>query len=327
MLAEIKFAAQAFAANHPQMFLRYIRIHAGRVIASNGVLTIAVPVDVDISVCADGEKLLRAIAQFKDVRPNVYVTDAGRLALKHKKLCVFVPCATDAYPFPTPEGTELKIDDPDDFLAALSDVSGIADSRSPHAWAQGILLRDSCAFATDSRVAVQRWLGVPFPRTINLPLETAALLVKLKLKPARVLCDKNSITFFLDGGAYIRSALLRTDWPDIAGVIETAHRAYAPDDFHNPGTLASDLAQVVAATGAQAVGITRETTTAVQGDATAQIATGVPCAPAGAAAVFNAADLARVLGIASRVAFQHVPAHPGVFLGAKLRGAVVGCRT
>lgn len=326
MIGQIKFAAQAFAANHPQTFLRYIRIHAGRVVASNGVLTIAVPVDVDISVCADGEKLLRACAQFKDVRPNVYVTDTGRLALKHKKLCVFVPCVTDAYPFPTPEGTELLLDDPVAFLDALYDVAGIADSRSPHAWAQGLLIRDACVFATDGRIAVQRWLGVPFPRVINLPLETAALLVKLKLKPSRILCSDNSITFFLDDGSYIRSALLRTDWPDIVRVIEQAHARYSPEDFHTPGTLASDMAQVVAATGATSVGITRESTTAVQGEATAQIETGSPSAPAGAAALFSASDMARVLEIAARVAFRHVPNHPGVFLGAKLRGAIVGVR-
>lgn len=326
MIDAITIAAHAFNPTHPQQFLRYIRISGKRVVASDGTATIAVPVDTDISVNADGDKLLRVIAQLKTDAPNVYVTATNRLGLSAGTFRAFVPCVESIYEYPTPEGTEIVIADPHDFLAALSAVAVFADAKNPHDWARGVVVRDGCVYATNNHILVQRWLGVAFPRNIILPAVTVDLLAKLKIEPTRILCAPNSITFFFGEGAYLRSALLTSPPPDLAQIVEATHSWYTPDDFALVD-ITEACATVVEATDAKHVFVERKQVTAIDGDTTAQVTIDCPASPEVGGALFAWRDLKLALPAATRgAAFHKMPERHGAFLGDRMRGVIIGLK-
>jgi DNA polymerase III sliding clamp (beta) subunit (PCNA family) len=218
MLKELKFVQGAVAKKSFVPELTHFQIRNGFVRGYNGSLALCAPIALDFDCLPKAEALVKAIQNCNDTI-QLSVTQAGRLSIKSGTFKAFIDCFdTHETPDLEPEGEPIEFDGVA-LLHALKTIAPFVGDDASRPWANGALLKGQSVYATNNVVLVEYWVGVQFPKILNLPRSAIKEIIRIGEPPTSAQCTENSITFHYPGGRWIRSQLLAVQWPDLELVL------------------------------------------------------------------------------------------------------------
>lgn len=229
----IKFVASAVNDKSSVLELQCLLIENGQLRASDGVLTLGSPVDLDLACAPRSETLLKAIKGCGEVF-SFNVTPTNRLSVKSGRFRALVPCLETsdvALQMPKPAGVITEVDG-ELILNTLKRLEPFVASDGLRPWNHGVLFRGQSALATNNVCLIECWLGIELPFTINIPMAAIKAVIKQNMPPTRVLTDGSSVTFFYESGRWIKTQLLDTEWPPLENMMNVqSNPRPVPDGF------------------------------------------------------------------------------------------------
>jgi len=295
--------------------LEHYQIREGRVVGFNGHMALSAPIDLDLEAYPNAKMFSQAVEACEE-QTALYLTKAGRLAVKSGGFKAFVPCM-DQIDFPVaPKGERYPV--PDGFLDDIQQLYPFIADDASRPWAMGLLIADGMYMATNNVVFVQKWGGHELPR-MNFPRFAIHELARVGKPPTEIQTDGYSVTFHYDDERWIRTQLYEDGWPldKMASILDVEHEAEKlPTGFveavEKIAPFAEDKASAVYF---DEQGIATSTT---EEDGVHIELPGLPFGP-----IFSIHQLRILCQVAERVDWSLYP-RPCVFYGDQIRGAVVG---
>lgn len=318
MLNDLKFVQGAVAKKDYVPALTHFRISGGRILGFNGLLAISTPTDLEVEATPKASSFVKAVERMPDGEVVLNLTQTGRLSVRSGNFRAYVECIEesgfpdieqkgDIHPLP---GGILPV------LRVLAPFMGIDASRP---WATGILLKGQSAFATNNIVLIEHWLPIVFPTPFNIPAEAVKEMLRIGREPTGMQVDHNAVTFHYENGAWLRTQLNSTDWPDLSKVLDRPHQAKPfPDGFFDA---VNRLDAFTDKTGRLHLNGGVLSTSLHEGEGAL-----VELDDFGGVGCHFLSQMAKLDGVATSIDFSHWPA-PCLFFGNLLRGAIVGMRT
>ncbi len=221
MLNDLKFAAGAIAKKDFVPSLTHFRITGGRIYGFNGQLAISTPTDLAVTCVPKAAPLVKAMEKVDPGTELVLnLTATGRLGIKAGAFRAYVECIPDDAAVPQVEPAGEMIPLPPGLLAVLETVQPFVSVDASRPWSRGVLLRGQSAFATNNIVLIEHWLPFVFPRDINVPAEAVKEMIRIGLEPTHMQIEERAVTFHYASGAWLRTALGITEWPDLGKVLD-----------------------------------------------------------------------------------------------------------
>lgn len=318
MLADLKFVQGSVAKKDLLPALTHFVVENGTVRGYNGTLALCSPIPFDIACKPKAEQLVRAIGNCDDA-VSLAMTPAGRLSVKSGKFKAFVDCVDGVTPHVVPTGQPLPVDG-ETLLAALAAVAPFIGQDASRPWCNGVLLRGPSVFATNNIVLVEFWAGETVAECVNLPRAAVKEMLRIGQPPVRAQVDTTSITFHYEGGRWLRTQLLSTEWPDLSRVLDGGtdlQPVPVPDKLfdglHTIKPFADKLNRVLIKPGVLS---THET----EGEGSTYEIEGFDHT-----GIYSIEMLELLSGVAKTADFSRYP-KPCYFFGDRLRGAIVGMR-
>ena len=319
MLAELKFASIGIARKDFVAELCHFLIKDGTVSAFDGLISVSVPIEVEIHAKPHAREMLKAVAACDPKSPvALYVTKAGKLGIKSGKFKAFIPCLSDEseMSLPKPEGADVVFT-PElyESLVALAPFMALDASRP---WAMGLRVVGDSTYATNNIILAQRWHGSNFPQEIIIPKDAVNEIVRMGKQPTRVQMTHNSISFWFGENQWLRTQLVDAAWPDnVDRIFATGGNVQPfPEGFF-------EALQTL-----KAFGDDRDRVYFKDGELSTSPNDGegasVACAVT-AGGIYNGSQLRALEGAATAADFSLAPA-PAPFTGKMLRGVVTGMR-
>lgn len=318
MLNDLKFVQGAVAKKDYVPALTHFHIGDGRIYGFNGVLAISTPTDLAVSATPKARSFVKAVERIpEDTEIVLNLTEAGRLGVKAGNFRCYVECHEDSAGVVRVEpageimplqGGILPI------LRRLAPFMGIDASRP---WAMGIRLSGRSAFATNNIILVEHWLPVAFPELV-IPAEAIKEMIRIGHDPESIQIEERAVTFNYANGAWLRTALIAGDWPDLAAVLNKDCEALPfPDGFFDAvnrlDAFTSEGNRLYLRGGIVA-------TSDTEGDGAL-----VELDDFGGIGIHFLEQMAKLDGVATSIDFGMWPA-PCLFFGDLLRGAIIGMR-
>lgn len=221
MLNDLRLAAGAVARKDFVPSLTHFHIANGRIYGFNGQLAISTPTDLTVSCVPKAASLIKAMEKVDaDVELVLNLTAAGRLGVKAGNFRAYVECIDDETAVPKVEPAGNLIELPKGLLAVFSTLEPFISIDASRPWSRGVLLRGQSAFATNNIVLIEHWLPFVFPCDINVPVEAVKEMLRIGFEPTHIQVEDRAVTFHYATGAWLRTGLGITTWPDLAKVLD-----------------------------------------------------------------------------------------------------------
>ena len=217
MLKTLKFVAGAIAKKDFVPYMTHFDIQNGFVRSYNGMLTLCSPIAFDIDCKPKADLLIKAITNC-EATVALSMTAAGRLKVQSGKFKAFIDCIAEDTPSIVPEGEELEIDGAL-LIKALGKLYKFIGDDASRPWANGVLLANGSAYATNNVCILEHWLGFAPSTPINIPKQAIREIIRIGELPKSVQISERSITLNYSDGRWIKTQLLATDWPDIGRIL------------------------------------------------------------------------------------------------------------
>lgn len=319
MLNDLKFVQGAVARKDYVPALTHFHIEGGRIFGFNGVLAISTPTDLDVTATPKAVPFVKAVERLPEGEEVVLnLTEAGRLGVKAGRFRVYIECHDDSAGVVklSPAGELVPL--PCEILPVLRVLSPFMGIDASRPWAMGILLRGQSAFATNNVVLIEHWLPMMFPTALTLPAEAVKEMLRIGIEPTALQLEERAITFHYPNGAWLRTALASTDWPDLSKVLDRPCEAVPfPEGFfdavHRLDAFAKDGNRIYLRPGVMA-------TSPHEGDGAL-----VEMPELQAEGIHFINMVAKLDGVATSIDFTMWPG-PCLFFGNMLRGAIIGMR-
>lgn len=316
VLDPLKFVYSAIDKKSAVIEMTHFLIENGHVRATNGVLSLGSPIELDLKCAPHAETALLAVRSCKDVI-SLSLTDGGRLRVGSGRFRALVPCSdTNGEYHPKPSGMEVDIDG-EKLLAAFQRLEPFVAVDNLRPWANGILLRGQSAFATNNICLIEAWLGVDLPLTANIPLAAIKAVTSQNTHPSKVLMDERSITFMYDNGRWIKTQLYESEWPLLERILNVSCTPREiPKDFFagiDAITKFTDNGRVYFRDGKMC------SSPSDKEGATYEVE-GLP-----EKGLYKAEAVKLLAGVATSADFDRYP-ETAIFYGENVRGAVIGMR-
>ena len=218
MLKTLKFVQGAVSKKDFVPALTHFRIENGTVRSYNGMLSLCSPIALDIDCSPKAEPLVKAIGHC-DETVSLSLTPTGRLSVRSGSFRALIDCVQEETPHVMPEGEVINFDG-ETLLKALKTIYPFIGNDASRPWANGILLKNQSAFATNNVMLVEYWVGSTFPIECNIPKACIKEMLRIGEPPSHAQADANSITFHYGEDTWIRSQLFSTEWPDLSKVLD-----------------------------------------------------------------------------------------------------------
>lgn len=316
LLKTLKFVRDAVSNKVANEEMRHFVIANGHVRATNGVMSLGSPIDLDFSCNPHAETLFKAVGNCKDT-VSLHMTPAGRLSVRSGNFRALVPCYEDATVHPKPSGAMVEGFNGAALMDAFALLERFVCKDDLRPWTNGILLRDQFAYATNNVCLVQYWLGEQLPFVANIPLPAIKEVLRINENPSVMLMDQSSVTFMYDDGRWLKTLLYETEWPPLDKVLEVPSN---PQPI--PDTLFDALSAVMPFTGEDRHVHFKDG--CVNSSADPSVA-GASYAVEGlaAAGIYRAEMLSLLKGCVTTADFNRYP-EPVMFFGERFRGAILG---
>lgn len=318
MLKELKFVHGAVASKDYVPALNHFRIADGRAEGYNGTLALSTPIALDFKAMPKATAFVKAIERLPEGKEvAMYLTKTGKLSVKAGNFLVHVDCwPDDDAPRVAPAGEIYPL--PGGMLPVMTKLAPIMGIDASRPWACGILFRGQSAFATNNIIVLEHWLPVVFPSPINLPAQAIKEMLRIGEEPVSMQPEAGAITFHYANGAWLRTSLLATDWPDLARVLDQGCTPVPvhPEFFDAVRRLDAFIEK------AGRLYLRGDIVATSPHDGEGALAELVGLNLEGC---YHLAQMARLEGLADTIDLSRYPA-PALFFGGMLRGAIVGMR-
>lgn len=207
-----------------QDYQQHVNLSGKMAIAFNGQVSAGHPISEELNLCPHLSRLQVAIARCGNSLV-IAETPTGQLSIKGEKLKALVPC------LPIEEMPESF---PDAQVAVLTEaireafkVCGtLASEEGKRVVEASLLLEANSCTGTNGSALMQYWHGIDLPPAMVLPKLFTAAVVKVS-KPIvgfgfswNADCTKvKSVTFWFEGGAWIKTQCYEDAWPSIDHII------------------------------------------------------------------------------------------------------------
>lgn len=319
MLNDLKFVQGAVAKKDFVPALTHFHIGEGRVYGFNGTLAISTPTDLAVTATPKAVSFIKAVERIPDNTEVVLnLTEAGKLGVRAGRFRAYVECHEDSTGVVrvAPAGDYVEL--PGGILPILRKLAPFMGVDASRPWAMGVLLKGQSAFATNNIILIEHWLPMHFPTPLTIPAEAIKEMLRIGAEPIGIQVEERAVTFHYTSGAWLRTALFSTEWPDLAAVLDRDHSAQpVPADFFDAVQRLDAFADkanrlhlrggIVATSEHEGIGALVEL----------DDFGGVGC--------HFLSQMARLDGVATSIDFGMWPS-PCLFFGDMLRGAIVGMR-
>lgn len=315
MYKELKFVQGAVARKDFVPELTHFQIRNGFVRGYNGTIALCAPIQLDFDCLPKAEPLIKAIQNCQDTI-QLSMTSAGRLSIRSGTFKAFIECF-DSHETPdiAPEGDHIEVDGAA-FLHGLRTVAPFVSDDASRPWSNGALFRGQSVFATNNVVLVECWLGVNFPREVNVPRQAIKELLRINEPPVRVQCTDTSMTFHYAEGRWIRTQLLELAWPDVGKVLnkECQPVPFPEQFFEGLKTLKPFV---------DSMGRVLFSLDGLHTHADDEEGASFDIQNFGCQGVYRIENLLLLDGVAKTIDFSKYP-EPALFFGGNVRGAIIG---
>ncbi len=316
MLEQLKFVQGAVGKKDLMPALTHYKIENGTIRSYNGTLALCSPINLDINCIPKAAPFYKAIQSCNDT-VSLSLTTAGRLNVRSASFNAFIDCVDIETPHVTPEGDLIQIDGVA-LLEALRILKPLIGDDASRPWSNGVLFKGECAYATNNVILTEYNLGVTFPKVCNIPRDCINEMLRIKEPPISMQVNANGLAFNYEGGRWIWSSLLVTEWPDIAKILNVACNPLPINpELFNALNVVEPFSDKVGR-----VYIFKDTlsTSLEQGDGAKYTINGL-----GFEGVYQIQMLNKLNGVAKTADFSTYP-RPCLFFGDRLRGAIIGLR-
>ena len=218
MYQSLKFVSGSIAKKDFVADLKHFAIENGRVRGFNGTLALCTPIPFDINCNPNAEQLIKAVSKCNDTI-QLSLTKAGRLSVKSAGFKAFIDCVQGETNHVEPEGEFVEFDG-ELLLKGIQACAPFIGSDASRPWANGVLIKGQSIFATNNVMLVEYWLGSTFPITVNIPRAAVREMQRIGEAPVNAQVTTNSITFHYSGDRWLRTQLFATEWPDLSKVLD-----------------------------------------------------------------------------------------------------------
>lgn len=209
MLDALRFVQGAIQKNGVTPELEHYIIKEGRVTGFNGYMALSAPIALEIEAVPKALTFFKALSACGDT-VVIKKTDAGHLHIESAGFKVFVPCLETAIYEPAPTGDRFPA--PPGMAKAFARMLPFVGEDASRPWAMGLCIGNGAYTATNNVILLQLWDGHQLP-TINCPRFAVAEVARLKEDPVEISVSPSSITFFYEGGRWLRSQVIAQEWP------------------------------------------------------------------------------------------------------------------
>lgn len=316
MLAELKFVVGSVAKKDYLPALTHFCIENGTVRGYNGTLALCSPIPFDISCKPKATALVQAIRNCTETI-SLSMTAAGRLSIKSGKFKAFVECIEGESNHVVPEGQRINIDGVG-FLAAVKAVAEFMGDDASRPWSNGILFKGQSAFATNNVIVVEYWTGVDFPIVVNIPRAAVKEILRINEAPEYAQVTEQSFSLHYSNKRWIRSQILSSEWPDLSSILNKPSNQIPvnPNLFEGLEVIkpfADKMGRIIFNEGSVCTSLT-------EGDGAKYEVEGLNYEGS-----YNVEMLASLAGVAHTIDLTTYP-KPCLFMGDRLRGAIIGMR-
>lgn len=317
MLKALKFVQGAVSKKDFLPALTHFRIQNGTVRSYNGIMALCTPIALDIDCIPKAETLVKAIGHCDDT-VSLSITPTGRLSVRSGSFKALIDCVQEETPHVLPEGEEVEING-EDLLRAFDIIYPFIGDDASRPWTNGVLLDGQSAFATNNVTLIQYWVGANFPKVCNIPRVCIKEMLRIGEPPSRAQIAENSITFHYTENRWIRSQLFSTEWPDINKILNIETASLAPiDELVFSGL--EKIKPFVDKTGKVFMRGGYLATSATPDEGAEFYVPGMKDE-----GIFNIEMFQILQGVVKTIDFSLYP-KPCLFMGDRLRGAIVGMR-
>lgn len=232
LLAALKFVAIAQKKAGPTN-VQFGHIAHNWAAASDGVLTVAHPIEEDLVACPHTLQFIDALSKVGEELSITQLT-ANALAVSSGAFRALVPCVGfDDVPITAPDPQCATIDDR--IKTAFAAVAGLATDGAPNATYAAVLLQAGSAVATNGAALLEAWHGIDLPPGMMLPKCAAVAVAKAGPALTGFGFSASSATFYFENGAFIKTQLYGERYPNYQVVfeVEGLNPWPVPDDFYN----------------------------------------------------------------------------------------------
>lgn len=320
MLEALRFVKGAVARKDFLPVLTHFRIDGGRILGSNGNLSLSSPIDLSLTASPKAETFAAAIANCDDGVAIVQLPN-GSLAIKSGTYRAVVECSTDEFPVIKVGG--YRHDLPFDILPALKTLQAFVSEDASRPWSQGILFRGKSAFATNNIIVAEYWIGVDIPVEINIPTKVVDEMIRIDEEPEyiEIAPDEEGkavgITIRYSGDRWMNHPAVGGEWPDASRYLNAPYNYV---DFPAEIFPAMEKVKRFVSKIDQAIYFT---TGRLCTNADRELGSSVDLEAINFEGKYSMPQLLLLQGVATKIDFTQNPAG---FIGEGLRGVIIGMR-
>lgn len=216
LIAALKFISPA-QKKAGQTSVQFCSISNKWVAASDGILTIACPIDEDLSACPNTLLFIEALSKATD-ELSITQLSLNTLVVSSGAFRALVPCVGfEEVPITAPDEKCAVIDDK--IKDAFSSVAGILTEGSPIATYAAVLLQANSAVATNGAAILEYWHGIDLPPGMMIPKASALAILKAPKNLIGFGFSQSSATFYYEDGSFIKTQLFGERYPNYQNVI------------------------------------------------------------------------------------------------------------
>ena len=202
-----------------QPYMQHVNLQNNYAVMSDGMISSGYPIEEELNCIPNYELLLKALKKCGKSL-NITELDSGRLSIKGEGLRAIIPCLDpQEWPEIAPDAPLAVIDDRIKHGFAM--VAGLADENSDRVVTASLLLEANTVTATDSFSIMQFWHGIDLPPNLIIPKIFANAVIKSKYPiTAFGWTFDRSITFYFEGGMWIKTQLYEDKWPEVGPLLD-----------------------------------------------------------------------------------------------------------
>lgn len=213
--------AQAKAGTVQQI---YSMISGHWLAASNGILTIGVKIQEDLTACPHSYDLLEALGNCEGDL-SITQLSARNLSIKSGNFKAIIECC---------EPSELTITGPDSNVAQINNqikfaidvVMPLAIEGAMNAAYSAVCLQAGSAVATNGSALIEAWHGVDLPPGLMLPKAAALAVARSGKALTGFGYSSSSATFWFEDGSFIKAQLYKERFPEYKHILDRARNLW-----------------------------------------------------------------------------------------------------
>jgi hypothetical protein len=209
----------SIALNEEGMFSEtHVTLRDQRMIARCGEISASYPIEEDLRFAVHGGNLGRALGKLSGAVTLAHsdkglVLRAGRLSVTLATLDTDQMQPVAANPAIAPLNAH--------FVAAVADLAPLIKESGNRIINYSLLMNNDTLVSSflDGRGIIEIWHGNYMPTGVGVPFRFCKAVAACRLEPVAFGFDGGSFTIHYDNGAWIKTQLLTSPWPDAVGIL------------------------------------------------------------------------------------------------------------